>query len=60
MKRVAQWAVLGVVCVSLGLFRTAPPAFSQQSPPASDALWSQRDAVAVARQLIVGAGSELV
>ncbi len=36
MKRVAQWVVLGVVCVSLGLFGTAPPAFSQQSPPASE------------------------
>jgi len=37
MKRVAQLAaLLGALCVSLGLSGTVSPAFSQQSPPTSE------------------------
>jgi hypothetical protein len=36
MKHVAQWAVFGVLCISLGLLGTVSPAFSQLSAPQSE------------------------
>jgi cytochrome c len=36
MHHVVQWVALGVLCISVGLSGTVSPAFSQQSPPASE------------------------
>ncbi len=36
MRHVAQWTVLGVLCVSLGLLGTVSPVFSQLSAPQSE------------------------
>ena len=56
MKQVVQLAVLGVLCLSLGLPGTASPAFSQQSPPASERAKEVEALVNKAAALIEGNG----
>jgi cytochrome c len=56
MKHVVQLAVLGVLCLSIGLPGTASPAFSQQSPPASERAKEVESLVSKAAALIEGHG----
>ncbi len=59
MKHHASWAMGGVLCLALGLFGIASPAFSQASPPPSDQVKQVEAFVNKAAELIDSNGKTI-